>query len=548
MTLPSYRHDSNENNDVHSLSDITEEIHRTDRTVSNKSKQQHQQIQEEHSETVQHGSRSPVRRILLTFTICAGLMFSCLDTSIVSTALVSISLDLGDAQDAPWTILGYLLTYMSFAVGFSKVSDIYGRRNLLAIAWVFFAGFSVWCALAGSMKQLIAARALQGIGGSGLYSLAQCPLRRARPHRYLLTLAGRPSTAIRRMDGYPQNRLCCYHLVFGDSWAELDSFGGLGNLSVLRAESSHPADIPRAAGDRPRLSVNDHVCLGPRPASDSSRQHYRRTQLALTRICRVTFLTGLVYISLVIKIPERFQVIYGDSALRAGIHLLPMLGSCAFGSTLAGSISKKRNLTSHTLTSGNSLQVIGLGLVYRFSNTTERGDIRYILGFTAIYGLGVGLCFAACTMIAAIEARHGDLAAAQGAVAQVRVLGGSLGLSICTIIFNDILQTSLGPATEAGRFPATVLDQLHRSPLAVFMLPPEQQILVKKVYSDAFRYQMLLMMAVVAVAVLASLGTYRSKPPAVVDSMIHHKVLAARPSDTELESASSVRSLVRGVS
>lgn len=69
MTLPSYRHDRNENNDVHSLSDITEEIHRTDRTVSNESKQQHQQTQEEHSGTVQHGSRSPVRRVLLTFTL-----------------------------------------------------------------------------------------------------------------------------------------------------------------------------------------------------------------------------------------------------------------------------------------------------------------------------------------------------------------------------------------------------------------------------------------------------------------------------------------------
>lgn len=45
---------------------------------------------------------------------------------------------------------------IGFAVGFSKVSDIYGRRNLLAIAWVFFAGFSVWCALAGSMRQLYA--------------------------------------------------------------------------------------------------------------------------------------------------------------------------------------------------------------------------------------------------------------------------------------------------------------------------------------------------------------------------------------------------------
>ena len=66
MTLPTYRHDSNENNDAHSLSDITEEIHRTDRTVSNDSKQQPQQTQEEHSGINQHASRSPVRRALLT--------------------------------------------------------------------------------------------------------------------------------------------------------------------------------------------------------------------------------------------------------------------------------------------------------------------------------------------------------------------------------------------------------------------------------------------------------------------------------------------------
>ena len=76
MTLPSYRHDSNENNDVHSLSDITEEIHRTDRTVSNESKQKHQQTQEEHSGIDQHASRSPVRRVLLTFTLVSASIAS----------------------------------------------------------------------------------------------------------------------------------------------------------------------------------------------------------------------------------------------------------------------------------------------------------------------------------------------------------------------------------------------------------------------------------------------------------------------------------------
>lgn len=42
-----------------------------------------------------------------------GLMFSCLDTSIVSTALVSVSIEFQNYQDIPWTVLGYLLTYMS---------------------------------------------------------------------------------------------------------------------------------------------------------------------------------------------------------------------------------------------------------------------------------------------------------------------------------------------------------------------------------------------------------------------------------------------------
>lgn len=48
-----------------------------------------------------------------TTSICAGLMFSCLDTSIVSTALLSVSAEFQNYQDTPWAVMGYLLTYMS---------------------------------------------------------------------------------------------------------------------------------------------------------------------------------------------------------------------------------------------------------------------------------------------------------------------------------------------------------------------------------------------------------------------------------------------------
>lgn len=100
-----------------------------------------------------------------------GLLFSSLDTSIVSTSLVTISHDLDDFVNAPWIVLAYLLTYMGlsvpelgyhegltsgtgFAVCISKLSDIYGRRNMLVMSWVLFIGFSLGCASAKDMVAL----------------------------------------------------------------------------------------------------------------------------------------------------------------------------------------------------------------------------------------------------------------------------------------------------------------------------------------------------------------------------------------------------------
>lgn len=83
-------------------------------------------------------------------------MFSSLDASIVSTSLVSISLDLQDFLNAPWVVLSYLLAYLGFAIGFAKISDIYGRRQVLCVAWLLFSAFSVGCGLSTDMTTLYA--------------------------------------------------------------------------------------------------------------------------------------------------------------------------------------------------------------------------------------------------------------------------------------------------------------------------------------------------------------------------------------------------------
>jgi hypothetical protein len=221
-----------------------------------------------------------------------------------------------------------------------------------------------------------------------------------------------------------------------------------------------------------------------------------------------------------------------------------MLGACAFGSFLGGALSKQANLTSQTVIAGSLLQVVGLALVLGFSNHLGLG---ILLGFTAVYGLGVGLSFAACTMIAAIEARSDDLAAAQGAVAQARVFGGALGLAVCTIVFNEKLRTSLGPGSGSG-LGEQELSQIHRSLMAVLALPGEARVEVIRVYVEAFRDQMLVMTVVAIAALVLSVGTYKSRPGHVVGVMVQHKELAGRSGgrrDVELSSVSSVRSLVR---
>jgi Arabinose efflux permease len=97
-----------------------------------------------------------------------------LDSSIVATSLVSIAADFGtDPADAKlnWVALSYALTYLSCAVLFARASDVVGRRVAFGSAYVIFAVFSVACGFASNMEELIALRAIQGVGGAGKHLL-----------------------------------------------------------------------------------------------------------------------------------------------------------------------------------------------------------------------------------------------------------------------------------------------------------------------------------------------------------------------------------------
>lgn len=92
---------------------------------------------------------------------------SIIDSSIVATALYTIGSDFGDHRSINWVALAYTLAYLGCAVAFAHLSDVIGRRHAFMLAYVVFFAFSLASGLAQNLRQLIAFRTIQGIGGSG---------------------------------------------------------------------------------------------------------------------------------------------------------------------------------------------------------------------------------------------------------------------------------------------------------------------------------------------------------------------------------------------
>src|SRR5918999_175667 len=119
--------------------------------------------------------------------ILVAMFLAALDQTIIATALPTIGRELGDPEHMSWFVPAYLLAATAVTPLYGKVSDIHGRRITLLVAILTFVAGSIACALAPTMLILILARALQGLGGGGLISLAQtiiadvvAPLERAR--------------------------------------------------------------------------------------------------------------------------------------------------------------------------------------------------------------------------------------------------------------------------------------------------------------------------------------------------------------------------------
>ena len=112
-------------------------------------------------------------RWLALVILCLGDLMIVLDSTVVNVALPSIRGDLGFSETSlVWVVNAYLLTYGGFLLLGGRLGDLYGHRRLFLIGIVFFTIASLACGLADSQFLLIAARAIQGLGGAIVSAVA----------------------------------------------------------------------------------------------------------------------------------------------------------------------------------------------------------------------------------------------------------------------------------------------------------------------------------------------------------------------------------------
>ncbi|KAI8956752.1 MFS general substrate transporter [Daldinia sp. FL1419] len=506
-----------------------------------------------------HGAVYGWRQVTIIIAQLIGLLFSALDASIISTSLITISIDLQNFLDVPWVVLSYLLAYLGCAIGFAKLSDIFGRLAMLCCSWILFIGFSIGCARSATMTQLIACRAFQGTGAAGLYSLSQTVLFEVGPSDKpglmggLIGVTLAMSYVLGPILGAVISSISQWTIIFWinvpagvavlialyvaspseiiprqGGWGSIRRIDFIGNITVISACTLLVYSLQEAGSYTYRwdstaivvaLSIASlswvtffawEIFIGLKGCTYVEpifplRLFFRRVYAGCV-IC--TFCTGYIYLSFLIILPERFQIVTGESPLYSGIHLLPMLGSTSFGAFVGGTISRNNNNTSWTLMLAHVLQLIGIGLMSTLKEATTETKAQY--GFQVILGLGFGLALSSGTIMASVQSMSQDLAVAQGAIAQARVFGGAIGIAICSVIFNRKVAIELDDKMDIDDLAA-----LHHSPTIAPWLPDGLKLVVRSVYASAFASDTKVMIGVATFGVIASTLTYESRPPVI---------------------------------
>ena len=420
------------------------------------------------------GSPMSHREILVVLAgLLTGMFLVSLSQTSITTALPTIAGELGGVDLVAWIVTAYLLAATAATPLFGRISDVYGRDRIFKLALIIFLAGSVMAALAPSMVWLIAARAVQGVGGGGAMVLTMTiigdilsPRERGRYQGYLGAVFGVAAVSGPLVGGFLVDQLD-WRWVF---WMNVP-LGAAALLVTNKVLHLPPRRVQQRidylgalllvvgvsalllgaawGGNQYAWASPMIVTLGIAGATLSVLFVLRQrttehpiiplrlfTSRTFSLVAAGAFIVGAMMFTAMVFLPVFLQLVTGASATEAGLLMGPLMAGLILASVVSGRLITRTGRYKRYPIIGTALSGVAFVLLATMDVDTPRLQAG---AFMALLGIGLGMIMQNLILVAQNDAPAADLGIVTATVNFTRTLGGSIG----TAVFGAVMAAGL---------------------------------------------------------------------------------------------------------